>query len=113
MRILVSMIFVAVVIGCSKKASDSLEPTLPSTNRVTSPATNPVVVLDEAKAIEIARQTVVASNELWASNIGHFLATRTDTGWRVIVVGGRGIIGQHCSITIDKEGKVTDYSPGM
>jgi hypothetical protein len=112
MRILVSVIFIAAVIGCSKKASDRLEPTLPSTNHVASSITNQVLVLDEAKAIEIARQTAVASNK-WASNIGHVRATRTDTGWRVLVVGGSGIIGQHCSITIDKEGKVTDYSPGM
>ena len=111
MRILVSMIFVAVVIGCSKKASDRLEPTLPSTNQVASPATNQVVVLDAAKAIEIARQALAATNEAWASQIRHYRVTRTDTGWRVLLASD--IIGHHFFITIDKNGKVTDFSPGM
>jgi hypothetical protein len=111
MRILVAVIFAVTVLGCSKKASEGPGATPPSTNQVTSPVTNRVVVLDEAKAIEIARQTVVASNEVWASNIGFCRATRTDTGWRVLVAGGR--VGEHCSITIDENGKVTGYAGGM
>jgi hypothetical protein len=111
MRFLVSVIFVAVVVGCSKKVGDSLETTLSPTNHVTLPATNQVVVLDADKAIEIARQALMTTNETWASGIKYYRASQTDTGWRVLLASD--IIGHHFLITIDKNGKVTDISPGM
>ena len=111
MRFPVSAILVAVVVGCSKKASDSLTSTLPPSNQVVSAATNQVVVLDEAKAIEIARQALAATNVAWASQIKHYRVTRTDAGWRVLLASDT--IGHHFFITIDKNGKVTDFSPGM
>jgi hypothetical protein len=104
MRILWFILLVAVAVGCAPKSSTSVE-------RAPSTTTN-ISVLDEAKVLAIARQTV-STNDTWVDRAEfHTPERRPDGSWSVLVVRLPRVVGGHRLILIDEKGTVTMYDRG-
>ncbi|MFA6544455.1 MAG: hypothetical protein WCS99_08520 [Limisphaerales bacterium] len=101
MRAVFHILLVSVAVGCTPKSSTSTQ---------VVQTTNAVVILDEARAIAIARQAV-STNDTWVAR-ATFEARRDGSGWSVSVERWPQEIGGHRLVKIDPNGKVTAYYRG-
>ena len=101
MRLFSYIILVGVATGCSPTSKTSTQ---------LVPATNAVFVLDEARAIAIAKQAV-STNDTWVAR-ATFEAKRDGSGWSIFVQRQPIQFGGHRVVRIDEAGKVTAYIRG-
>jgi hypothetical protein len=102
MRTFWLIIFAVVVVGCVPKPSTHTE--------IAPPNTNGVTVIDQARAIAIARQAV-STNDTWVDR-ATFEASRDGSGWSVLVWHEPRVPGGHRLVLIDATGRVTAYYRG-
>jgi hypothetical protein len=103
------IVLTAVVAGCAQKSHQEPE-TSPQTD-VSPPTVAEPGVLDEAKAIAIAREAV-ATNDTWVKRTT-FDAMQDGKGWTVMVWREPRTPGGHRLVQIDNDGKVTAYIRGQ
>jgi hypothetical protein len=73
---------------------------------------NEIHDIDKVQVTNIALYAAMTTNEDWPAAFV-FTVQSNAMGWSVIVVRKPGRIGSHCTIKIDKKGKVIGYYGGM
>jgi hypothetical protein len=99
-RILLLICFAVAAVGCTRTPS-------------TPPAATRSSVLNEAEVLAIARDAV-AANDTWVDRAEFDIPERQPDGsWRVFVQRLPQEFGGHRFISIDEQGKVTNYGRGL
>lgn len=99
MRILSLIILSVVALGCAATSS-------------THSTTSSSGALDEARVLAIARAAVTA-NDTWIDRADFKTPERQPDGsWKVLVSRRPATPGGHRFITVDAQGRVTDYRRG-
>jgi hypothetical protein len=100
MRIFFPIVLSVLVFGCAPASS-------------TRSTTNVNGSLDEARVLAIAR-AAVSTNDTWIDRADFEKPKRQPDGsWRVFVQRHPVVHGGHRFITIDAEGRVTNYGRGL
>jgi hypothetical protein len=107
------IIFMLATSGCSRQPqSTSTFHNANVTNEVGLSPANEIGDIDKTQVTNIALYAAMTTNEDWPAAFV-FTVQSNAMGWSVIVVRKPGRIGSHCTIKIDKKGKVTGYYGGM